>query len=74
MVKRRKKTLKFNTAIYKRKAIEVSMSAFKEVADFLLVNNKRYVNVRLQVKEDYDIDVVADEFANYALGETKKCV
>lgn len=66
--------LKFNTKIYKKKAIEKTISAYSHLAKFKSENNKSYVKVKIDCIESTVKDVLADEFSNYALGMMVKCL
>lgn len=70
----RKMDLKFNTKIYKKKAIQEAISAYSSLAKFKVEDVKDYINIHMKDIDSSVKDVIADEFANYALGMTKKCL
>lgn len=65
--------LNFNTKIYKKEAIQKSISAYSHLAKFVLQNNKNYIKVKIENIDREVKNILADEFANYVLGMTKKC-
>lgn len=67
------KKLRFNNRIYKKEAIQEAISVYSHLAKFSLAQSKSYFEVRME-KMSADVkNIIADEFANYVLGETKKC-
>ena len=66
--------LKFNTSIYKKRAIQEAISVYSALAEFSTSRAKRYIRVKIS-KVSFSVkEVIADEFANYVLGVTKKCL
>lgn len=66
--------LKFNTKIYKKPAIQKAISDHSHLAKFQLKDNKNYIKVKIENIDPGVKDIIADEFANYCLGMTKKCL
>ena len=66
--------LKFNTSVYKKRAIQEAISAYSTLAEFSTSRAKRYTKVKIN-KVSFDVGgSIADEFANYVLGLTKRCL
>lgn len=65
--------LNFNTKIYKKEAVQKSISAYSHLAKFVLQNNKNYIKVKIENIDREVKNILTDEFANYVLGMTKKC-
>lgn len=65
--------LKFNTRIYKKKAIQKAISAYSHFAGFKCVYGKNHIRVKIDCRDPDIKNVIADEFANYVLGVTVKC-
>jgi len=65
--------LKFNTRIYKKEAIQETISAYSSLAKFKIKDAKDYTEVKIDHIESEFKNVLADEFSNYVLGMTKKC-
>lgn len=65
--------LKFNPKIYKRKAVKEAIAAFSHLAEFKL-NDRGYIRVKIEHIDRRFKDVLTDEFSNYVLGLTKKCL
>lgn len=66
--------IRFNTKIYKKGAIEEAISVYSHLAKFKVKDKKDYIEVKI---EDIDSEVkgiLSDEFSNYVLGLTKKCL
>lgn len=78
MERRREKILelKFNTKIYSKEAIRKAISDYSYLANFSIVNSKGYAKVRINTFEPKakNFILLADEFTNYVLGLTKKCI
>jgi len=65
-------SLKFNTKIYKKEAIQKAISAYSHLARFRVKDDKDYKVVEID-KVDPDLKgIFCDEFANYVLGMSKK--
>lgn len=67
-------SLKFNTQIYKKKAIQKAITDYSHFARFGAKNNKDYIKVNVTHIDPEVKTVLVDEFANYVLGMTKKCL
>lgn len=75
MVKRKRvKKLRFNTSIYKKEAIEKAVSVYSEFANFSLCKNSRFIEIKINNAPHNVKGIIVDEFANYVLGLTKKCL
>lgn len=72
--KKRVPNLKFNTKIYKKEAIQEAVSAYTSLAKFRVKDNKDYIKVKIEDIDAEVKDILIDEFANYVLGMTKKCL
>jgi len=66
--------LKFNTKIYKEEVIKKAVSAYSHLARFSFINSKGYIKVKIEKVDSSVKNVLLDEFANYVLGKTKKCL
>lgn len=66
--------LKFNTRIYRREAIQKAISAYSHLARFHFKDNKDYIKVKIDKIDSKVRNSLPDEFANYVLGMTKKCL
>jgi len=70
----KKKELKFNNKIYRKEAILETIRAYSDFATFDIKNERAYTKVRI-----YNIDpsvkkIITEEFSNYVLGVSKKCL
>jgi hypothetical protein len=63
--------LKFNSKIYKKEAIQETISAYSSLAKFRIKVAKDYIEVKIDHIATGFKDVLADEFSNYVLGMTK---
>ena len=68
--------LRFNTRIYRKNAIREAVLAYSNLAKFYITQNKRYIKVKIEINNsNHSIKyIIADEFANYVLVLTKKCL
>ena len=66
--------LKFNAKIYKKEAIKKAISVYSSWAKFHCANSKEYIKVRIDSMDPSVKNILADEFSNYVLGVTKKCL
>jgi len=66
--------LKFNIRIYKKEAIRQGISAYSHLAKFKIKDNKGYLKVKIEKINPEVKDMLVDEFSNYVLGMTKKCL
>lgn len=67
-------SLKFNTRIYKKEAIEDTIAAYSHLANFKANYSKDYVEVRIYKVDPALRKVITGEFANHALYLTKQCL
>lgn len=76
MAKRKKipHELKFNTKIYKKRAIQKAIADYAHLAKFSFINSPRYIKVRVDKITSGVKNKFLDEFSNYVLGMTKKCL
>ncbi len=70
----RRKTVRFNTRIYKEKAILEAIKVYSKIADFFLVREEDYIKVYIKNIPPEFSKTLKDEFCNYVLGITKKCL
>jgi len=68
------KILRFNTQIYKKEAIREAISAYMHLAKFKVKDNKDYIKVKIENMNPKVKNILMDEFSNYVLGMTKKCL
>lgn len=61
------KKIRFKTDIYNKEAIEKSIEAFVEAADFDILEENGYFVVIVSNMVDEVADILEDEFCNYAL-------
>lgn len=66
--------LKFNSKIYREKAVREAISVYSHLAKFTIKNNKGYIKVKMDKIDQSFENIIVDEFANYVLGMTKKCL
>lgn len=66
--------LKFNNKIYRKKAVKEAISAYSHLAKFRVCDSGSYLKVKIDAKDSKDKVMLADEFVNYVLGATKKCL
>lgn len=66
------KRLLFNKKIYKKRALIETIAVFKEYLHCFLKSEGNYFQVIVSGKNISSRDI--DEFVNYALGATKKCL
>ncbi len=67
------KKLRFSNRIYKKEAVQEAISTYSHLAKFSLGQSKSYFEVRIEKMAADVKNIISDEFANYVLGETKKC-
>jgi hypothetical protein len=67
--------IKFNTAIYKKEAIAKAIKDYSDLAQFVsLKKNSHILTVKIKfIASGYRSNFI-DEFKNYALALTKKCL
>lgn len=68
------RALKFNSQIYKKEAVQKAILAFSSLAKFKIKDTKDYVEVKIDHIAPKFKDTLADEFSNYVLGMTKRCL
>jgi len=68
------KTIRFNTRIYKKEAVQKAILAFSNLAKFSLFGNSSYLKVKIVNISPSVKKVIVDEFTNYVLIETKRCL
>lgn len=61
------KFMQFNKNIYKLKAVESTIKAFRKIASFRFSENKHYYIVKIEKSLPETKDVLKDEFCNYVL-------
>ena len=66
--------LKFDNKIYKKEAIKKAIFAYAEFAKFSLSEDKKYIKVKMEKILPHVKNTVIDEFSNFVLGVTKKCL
>jgi hypothetical protein len=66
--------LKFNKSIYNKEAIKQAVSAYSAHAKFTLTSDKEHIKVRISRADPLVKNIIGDEFGNYVLGVTKKCL
>lgn len=66
--------LKFSRKIYKQAAIKKAVSAYVDLARFDLHSGKNYFEIAITPVNVKSPNVLIDEFSNYVLGMTKKCL
>ena len=66
--------IKFNTCIYKKEAVKKAMADYSGLAEFSVSQNNRYFKVRIDKISPRFRNIIVDDFANYVLWETKKCL
>jgi hypothetical protein len=66
--------LKFNTKIYKKRAIKKAISDYAHLTKFSLINSPGYIKIRVDKISSGVKNKLLDEFSNYVLGMTKKCL
>jgi protein-tyrosine phosphatase len=64
--------ISFNSAIYTKKSILETIEAYKHLADFKIEYNDDIFVLNIDNPDDEIKDIIADEFANYALGLLKR--
>jgi protein-tyrosine phosphatase len=64
--------ISFNSAIYTKKVILEAIEAYKNLADFKIEYNDDIFVLNIDNPDDEIKDIIADEFANYALGLLKR--
>lgn len=75
MVKiKRMPRIKFNNRIYKKIAIKQAIIAFASMAKFDIKEGDGYTMVNMHPIGRPAGRILTDEFANYVLGVTKKCL
>lgn len=65
---------KFSRDIYNAAAVKKAVFAYSRLARFNIAENKKYITVKVSNIKPEFADIFCDEFANYVLGMTKKCL
>jgi len=68
------KIIKFSDGIYKKEAIVEAISAYSHLAKFTVKRDKGYIKVKIDKIDPAVKGIMADEFSNYVLGATKRCL
>jgi len=66
--------IKFNNQIYNEKAIKTAVSAYNKIAKIKVQKTRSYYLVNIKNAKSCFKQVLKDEFSNYVLGLTKKCL
>ncbi|MDD5005954.1 MAG: HxsD-like protein [Candidatus Omnitrophica bacterium] len=66
--------VRFNTKIYKKKAIQNAVSAYSNLARFSLKQTNSYIEVKIDKVSSGFNNIIIGEFSNYVLALTKKCL
>lgn len=66
--------IRLNSKIYSKKAIKNAVDMFKKLASFKINEDKPYYTVYINTDNPAIKKVIKDEFVNYVLGLTKKCL
>ena len=66
--------LKFSTRIYKKEAVQKAIADYAHLAKFSFSNSPRYIKVKIDKITSGVENKFLDEFSNYVLGMTKKCL
>lgn len=68
------KNIKFNIQFYKKKAIQKAILAYAHLAKFKVKDRRDYVEVKIESIDAGVKNIFVNEFNNYVLGATKKCL
>ncbi len=68
------KTCRFSRRFYVRRALEAAAGAHAGLATLRVLQTKDHIIVRMTHIRFPDADRFVKEFANYALGMTKRCL
>lgn len=64
--------INFDKKLYPLKAIKLAIKEYQKLANFNLVQNKKYIQVELK-NIDKDVkEIIKDEFCNYVLFKSKE--
>lgn len=59
--------IKFNKSIYSKRAIELAILAYKNLANFLVKEERNYTKVGISNFKKSKPDLIKNEFCNYVL-------
>ncbi len=62
--------IRFSRKLYNLKAVRDGISAYGDIADFVLSKNERFFIVEIKSSEDKE-DFICEEFCNYVLSKVK---
>ncbi len=65
-------TISFSKEFYSISAINKAIKAYKKIALFKIVDDKKNIKVQIRSSSKEVKDIIADEFSNYVLAETQK--
>jgi pimeloyl-CoA synthetase len=66
--------IRFNTRFYKERAIRKAILAYTHLAKFRVKGYKDYIEVKVENIDKEIKNIFANEFNNYVLGVTQKCL
>ena len=66
--------LKFNSQIYSEDALKKAVCDYAQIADINIKKSRGYYLVNIKNIKPEIRSAIKDEFANYVLGLTKKCL
>ena len=66
--------LRFNKNLYKKCVIDTSITAYQGLAEFKVMEEKSYLKVKIEGITPGLKDILPDEFSNYVLTLTKRCL
>jgi len=68
------KVIRFNTRFYKERAIRKAILAYSHLAEFKTQGHKDYIEVKAKNIDTEISGIFENEFNNYVLGATQKCL
>ena len=63
--------IRFNKKLYSRKAIEIAIEAYDNLAEFLVTENDEYFLVNITKVNSEVGDAIGDEFSNFVLAQIR---
>ncbi|MDP2905750.1 MAG: HxsD-like protein [Candidatus Omnitrophota bacterium] len=63
-----------NSSIYNLAAIKKAMQGYSGIVKTGLARQGHYYRVKFEHADSHDLSALKDEFVNYCLGMTKKCL
>jgi hypothetical protein len=72
--KEMQKSIRFNIKFYKRRAIQKAILAYAHLAKFKVNDRRDYIEVKIENIGAGVKNIFVNEFSNYVLGTTKKCL